>query len=107
MARQHAKDPVMKKHIEQWQESDLTQTGYCRQAGIKLDNFNYYKQKFSKIKSSANQTHQLVPIKLLADSDPVSQSIKISHRNGFSFDINPGDELSNLKPLLNLLSSVQ
>ena len=107
MAKQHAKDSVMKKHIENWQESGLTQTGYCRQAGIKLDNFNYYKQKFLKSKSSVNQTHQLIPVKLLEDIEQVRHTIKISHSNGFSVEINPGDELSALKPLFNLLSSIQ
>jgi hypothetical protein len=107
MAKQHAKDPVMHKHLEQWQESGLTQTEYCRQTGIKRDNFNYYKQKFSKRKSSVNQNHQLVPVKLLDNIEQVRQTVKISHCNGFSFEINPGDELSHLKPLLSLLSTVQ
>ena len=32
-------------HIEQWQESDLTQTEYCRQHGLKTYTFRYWKLK--------------------------------------------------------------
>lgn len=106
MSKQHAKDSIMRKHIEQWQESGLTQTEYCRQAGIKRDNFNYYKQKFSKTTPSAMPKSQLVPVTLLEDIEPVCQTVTISHCNGFSLDINMRDDISHFEPLLKLLSHV-
>lgn len=35
-------------HINQWSESGLTQTGYCRQNNLSRDRFTYWKIKFNK-----------------------------------------------------------
>ena len=46
MSKYHEKNQIMQDHIAAWQCSNLTQTDYCKSAGLKLDNFNYYKKKF-------------------------------------------------------------
>lgn len=107
MSQPHAKDPMMKAHIDKWQESGLSQTAYCQQAGLKLDNFNYYKKKFAQKGLAIHQQHQLIPVQLIEESVMNPQLVKLSHSNGFSLEVNPVDDLNHLKPLLSLLSQLQ
>jgi len=107
MAKPHAKDQVMQEHLTAWELGGLTQTDYCKQVGIKRDDFSYYKKKLLRRKLSANQKHQLVPVQILDGTTHINQPIKISHRNGFSLDIQLNDDLTYLKPILNLLSTIQ
>ena len=64
----------------------------------------------------ANPSGQLIPVKLVADDDATlgsnisssfgSNSIRLTHANGFSLDINLHADMASLKPLLELLRSV-
>jgi len=100
---------AMQSHIAQWQASSLSQAEYCKEHGIKPHILSYYKKKFS---SSAKQSSQLVPVKLLADEalSAIGSSgcnvLRLSHANGFSLEINPRADMACLKPLLELLGSV-
>jgi hypothetical protein len=106
---------AMQGHIAQWQASDLSQTGYCKEHGIKPHIFSYYKMKFSSNTASAKQASQLVPVKLVADdaspgsnlsSSSGSGVLRLTHANGFSLEINPHADMASLKPLLELLRTV-
>lgn len=106
---------TMQGHIAQWQASDLTQTAYCNEHGIKAHIFSYYKRKFSSDSEVAKQSSQLIPVKLVTDdaslgsnisSSSGSGVIRLTHANGFSLDINPHADMASLKPLLELLRSV-
>jgi hypothetical protein len=100
---------AMQGHIAQWQASSLSQAEYCKEHGIKPHILSYYKKKFS---SSAKQSSQLVPVKLLADESlsAIGSSgcnvLRLTHANGFSLEINPHADMASLKPLLELLRSV-
>lgn len=106
MAKPHAKDEEMQQHIANWQVSGLTQTAYCKQTGLKRDVFHYYKKKLIQRRATAHQQHQLVPVKLVEKIERHS-NIKISHTNGFSIDVNLGNHLDALKPLLTLLRNIK
>ena len=107
---------VMKSHIAQWQTSDLPQAAYCKEHGIKPHIFSYYKKKFCSASQVANPSGQLIPVKLVADDEATlgsnesssfgSNSIRLTHANGFSLDINLHADMASLKPLLELLGSV-
>jgi len=106
---------TMHGHIAQWQASDLTQTAYCKEHGIKPHIFSYYKKKFCSASQVANPSGQLVPVKLVADDAPLVSTlssssglgvIRLTHANGFSLDINLHADMASLKPLLELLRSV-
>jgi len=103
----HSKDAVMKQHLEQWKTSGTTQRAYCRKNNIPHHIFSYYKKKLqSKLSpSTVAFKNQLIPVELVVQEE-VSKTITISHRNGFSFEINPNTQLREFKPLLELLSSV-
>ena len=95
---------AMQEHIPQWRASRLTQSEYCKAHDIKPHIFSYYKKKFSSSCSSAQQTSQLVPVKLISD-DMLGGSrlssgpslIKVIHTNGFSLEIQTDTELGTLK----------
>ena len=107
---------TMHGHIAQWRVSDLTQAAYCKEHGIKPHIFSYYKKKFCSASQVANPFGQLIPVKLFADDDATlgsnvsssfgSNSIRLTHANGFSLEINLHADMAPLKPLLELLGSV-
>ena len=106
---------TMQGHIAKWQASDLTQSAYCKEYGIKPHIFSYYKKKFCPNSAVTKHASQLVPVKLVADdaslgsnisSSSGSDVIRLTHANGFSLDINPYADMAFLKPLLELLRSV-
>ena len=107
----HQKDAVMKAHISQCKTSGLTQIAYCNEHDIKPHIFSYYKGKLSQAVSSQHSS-SLVPVKLIPNVSPLSASasnadtIKLSHTNGFSLEVNTCTDLSSLKPLLDLVRSV-
>ena len=107
----HQKDTVMKEHISQWKRSGLTQIAYCNEHGIKPHIFSYYKGKLNQVDSSRNSSG-LIPVALISSDSTLSKSavgsdsVKLSHSNGFSIEVKVGTELSSLKPLLDLVRSV-
>ena len=107
----HQKDAIMQAHISQWKTSGLTQVAYCNEHGIKPHIFSYYKGKLSQAVSSQHSS-SLVPVKLISNASPLSalaahtETITLSHTNGFSLEVKTCDDLSSLKPLLDLVRSV-
>jgi len=114
--RPYQNHATMQGHIAQWQASDLTQAAYCKEHGIKPHIFSYYKKKFRSASQVANPSGQLIPVKLVANDEAAlgsnvsssfgSNSIRLTHANGFSLDINLHADMASLKPLLELLGSV-
>ena len=113
--RPYQNHATMQGHIAQWQASNLSQAGYCKEHGIKPHIFSYYKKKFSSDSSLAKHASQLIPVKLVADdaspgsnlsSYSGSSVLRLNHANGFSLEINSHTDMASLKPLLELLRSV-
>ncbi|MCK5664327.1 MAG: hypothetical protein KAI17_12630 [Thiotrichaceae bacterium] len=102
----HSKDAVMKQHLEQWKASGTTQRAYCRQHNIQHHIFSYYKKKFkSQFSASTAVKNQLIPIEIITEKS-LPHKITITHLNGFSLEVDSNTPLSELKPVLELLSSV-
>jgi len=102
----HAKDTMMKQHLKYWQSSSQTQVEYCRQHNIPTHVFSYYKKKLgTAVSESSSNSNQLIPINFISEP-PAVEPIQVSHTNGFSLQINPVDDVIQLKPLLELLSSI-
>jgi hypothetical protein len=51
--KSNQKTTFWQKHISQWRDSTLTQSEYCRQHGLRSDNFSYHKCK--PLKETASQ----------------------------------------------------
>ena len=107
MTPANSKDASMKQHIEACQASNLSQAAYCQQHDIPSHIFSYYRKKLGYVSSSkpVSSNNQLIPVNLLAKSVN-SESIKISHTNGFSLEINSDSDLNQLKSILELLRTV-
>lgn len=102
----HAKDEMMKIHIQNWQSSGLSQRKYCQQQNIRPDMFCYYKKKLStSLKKVPKSNQQLIPIDLKIEP-PGIKAIQLSHTNGFSLQINLEQDINELKLLLELVRSV-
>jgi len=107
MTPTNSKDASMKLHIEACQTSNLSQATYCQQHDIPSHIFSYYRKKLGYVSSSKpiSNNNQLIPINLLAESIS-SGSVKISHTNGFSLEINSDTDLNHIKSVLELLRTV-
>lgn len=102
----HQKDSLMKQHLEQWKASGTTQTGYCYQHNIPTHIFSYYKKKLGYGTGKTGRgDNQLIPVSIVPESGR-SSPIHISHKSGFSVEIQPAPNLSELKPVLELLRSL-
>lgn len=107
----HQKDADMMVHLSQWEKSGLTQIAYCHEHSIKPHIFSYYKKKLNGVDSPVHSS-SLVPVKFISNPVPLSAlassagTIKLSHCNGFSLEVNTCTDLSSLKPLLDLLRAV-
>lgn len=110
---QYQNHMLIQKHIANWQASGLTQVAYCKQNAIKPHIFSYYKKKFATVPATAKK-NKLMPVKLIPEAEavvtlstqPVIPLIKISHANGFSLEVLLNSEMSSLKPVLELVSSI-
>jgi len=107
MTPANSKDVSMKQHIEACQASNLSQAAYCQQHDIPTHIFSYYRKKLGYVTSSKpiSSKNQLIPVNLLTRSI-TSGTVKISHMNGFSLEINSDTDLNQIKPVLELLRTV-
>ncbi len=107
MTPANSKDASMKLHIEACQASKLNQAAYCQQHNIPTHIFSYYRKKLGYVTPSKTDSgkNQLIPVNLLAKSINAG-TVKISHTNGFSLEINSDTDLNQLKPVLELLRTV-
>ncbi|MBC8386210.1 MAG: hypothetical protein H8E09_00040 [Gammaproteobacteria bacterium] len=102
----HEKDTLMKQHLEQWQSSGTTQIAYCREHGIPMHVFSYYKKKLTCVMDQSAPARQtLIPVSVLTEQS-TSSAINIHHHNGYSLAIPAGSNLAEFKPLLELIRSV-
>ena len=107
----HQKDADMKAHILQWKKSGLTQVAYCNEHDIKPHIFSYYKGKLNRA-DSPQRSSSLISVDLISNNSALltpaidSETIKLSHSNGFSLEVKASTQLSSLKPLLNLVRSI-
>ena len=69
-----------KSHIDQWLNSGLTQSEYCRQKELSRDRFAYWKTKFKK---------KNLPVEFVQ----VSHASQIMHRTGLKLNIGAGVQI--------------
>lgn len=77
-------------HIDCWQGSGQSQTAYCKQHGLKLANFGYWRTRLSKTQRS----HKFIPV----DLEPNVQA-RVSLPNGIRLEV-PVHTLADVLPLL-------
>lgn len=91
------------KHIERWQQSQLSQVEYCRQNEIIAHRFTYWKKRLVDDKSSPT----FVPVPLVQNYPaPTSSKIDLIIAGGFKIQVGPGFDPVTLKQLIHTIRSL-
>ncbi len=92
-------------HIQAWQQTDKTQSSYCRAHDLNYHRFTYWRRKLIAPRSSTRQAIQrsgFVPVK--AASELVSSNLTATLPNGVVLQGIATENLSVVKQLLGLQS---
>jgi len=92
------------KQIQNWQESNLTQSEYCRKNNLILHRFGYWKRRI--VKSVAPQVSLVqVDMKANINSNPIYTSpLRLVFGNKFHIKIDRGFDPVTLRQLLCILT---
>ena len=91
-------------HINQWEESKLSQPAYCAQAEIQYTTFLYWKKIFAK--ASETKSKRFVPLKMTSAKENVSKvisCIQIKMLAGHIISIPTNLGMEAIAKLINLL----
>jgi hypothetical protein len=71
-----SKQAYWQSKIKEWQESNLNQSAFCRQSGIKLSTFIYWRSLF--LAPENNNSNKFIPVKVVKDGkENKSKCVKI------------------------------
>jgi len=89
-----------KQHIDNWQETGLTQAEYCRRNNLKHHQLVYWKKRFLKTETDVS----FVPLKLedLLDipARPDAASLSLVLNNHFKIEISAGFDAQLLRQVI-------
>lgn len=93
-------------HIENWQQSGITQVEYCQKNDLNKHTFQYWKKK----RSQTEKIRPLLPVSILNETFSATSSysggLSLSVSNRFDVNINIGFDSETLSRLINLLERV-
>jgi hypothetical protein len=84
-------------HLESWSRSGLSQAEYCRQNGIRIKGFGYWKRKLVK------KDFPVELVELDAEQIFISQPLRIHVGAGYQVEVPDGFSRATLKSVLLLL----
>ena len=91
------------KHIERWQQSQLSQVEYCRQNELIPHRFAYWKRRLAGHQTSPT----FVPVPLVPNFSASSNAkIDLVITGGFKIQVGPGFDAATLKQLIHALRSL-
>ncbi len=72
-------------HIEQWRQSDLSQSAYCRRHDLDRHRFFYWRRRIFKPK----ETISFLPVTLpkAETTGPITTAVRIHTPNGFAIEL--------------------
>jgi len=85
----------MFSHIEQWQQSDLSQKEYCAQNQVKPWVFYYWLRKYRKQRNTTEGFFPIQPVSIQGD-------IRIHYPSGVEVHLPPQTGLHTLKSLISI-----
>ncbi len=92
-----------RQHIEQWQQTNLTQAAYCRENQLCPDKFSYYKRtKAGKTKTRNLTSTGFVSVQVKQESH--SDGLTLNFANGMSLSGIDEHNLAVVKQLAGILS---
>lgn len=87
-----------KGHLDTWRSSGLTQTAYCRQQGLSIASFGYWRRVLGKAAASS----ALVPI-VIAEVSAADTAIEVQLPNGLRARLPTGMAPSHWVPVIRAL----
>lgn len=97
------KSEFWKPHIDGWRDSGLNQAAYCRQHGLDLRRFGYWRRTLQPARAAASLP-ALVPI-VVADAPSVDDRVEVHLPNGLQVRLPTGLDPTRLVPLIRALWS--
>lgn len=95
------KSAFWKPHIEGWRDSGLSQAAYCRQHGLDLRRFGYWRRTLGP-SGDAAPLPALVPI-TVTDAPSVDERVEVRLPNGLQVRVPITLELACVAPLIRAL----
>jgi hypothetical protein len=94
------------EHVELWHDSGLSQAEYCRQNGLRLRQWNYWKKNLAR--KGANAAVSFVPVQISSSLPvPVTRSnLSLFTSNGYKVEVGVGFDPTTLKQLILTVQSL-
>lgn len=90
-------------HIAGWRDSGLSQTAYCRQHGLDLKRFAYWRRTLAPTRAAASMP-ALVPI-VVSDAPVPDDRVEVCLPNGLQVRLSAGVDPARLVPMIRALWS--
>lgn len=96
-----------KEHIEQWQESGLSQPAYCESHGIKMTTFSFYRHRLLNSHFLSEPSFKFVAAepKTSNSSSPIA-ALQLMLPNGIRIGVSSDANESLLKMVLNIAGQI-
>ena len=100
------KSSFWKPHLTGWRDSGLSQAAYCRQHGLSLKCFTYWRRTLGPTQGVASATSMpaVVPI-VVCDAPVVDDRIEVRLPNGLQVVLSAGLDPARLVPTIRALWS--
>lgn len=90
------------RHIDQWQESGLSQLAYCRKHHLKPHRFYYWRRRIMKTQPDVS----FLPVTLPADTPLRSPLMRILMPNGCVVELEGRAEPEQLERMVNVVATL-
>lgn len=97
------KSEFWKPHIEGWRASGLSQAAYCRQHGLDMKRFAYWRRTLASTAAAAS-TPALLPI-MVSDAPVADDRVEVRLPNGLQVLLPIGLDPAHVVPLIRALWS--
>ena len=94
-----------KDHIENWQESGLTQVEYCKDQQLKISTFLYWKAKLAKQRLSKPLLPVSIKSEVTANTRSFPSGISLSVKDRYTIELEIGFNPDTLHQLLDFLEA--
>jgi len=105
MKADEAKRKEWAGHIKGWEQSGLSQRGYCAREGLKWPSFDYWRRHLKQLNQSKQvvlgKPLQLVPVKV--EPSTVTKELRLLHPSGWELRLPSTMEVTWITNLLKTL----
>ncbi len=97
------------QHIEQWQQSGLSQAEYARQQKLSIKSFGYYRRRYRQQSAPDKKPTPLLPVTVAnietnsPPAQPGTTGITLTSPSGFRIELAPGFDPQTLRTVLQTL----